>query len=484
MVGSLLALIIAAVVLCAAAALRGGEYDEAYTAFLANGTPRPDWPTTPFRAGDAISATHVGTTAAAIAGNLRSGDVHPPLYFWAAWAWREAAGPSLFATRLLSVISALAALALVGAIACTRAIPPMPAMLLCLGSYGFTYTGTIARGFALAQLLNLLGAWAVLRTRHPAAALAAGTAFGAAAFANYLAVFTAGAFLLWLLVTRAWRRAAGLALGMVPFLAGSAWFFLAQRGSRQGQFPPFEFLPSLVRLAQYQAAALLGGLPLYAGTARPFLAALLALLCAALAMLILYRVRRLPPPLLLATVATPAGLLALGFVFNTTPIELRYLAFSAPFVALLLAAVLTPRLCALILAVQAAAIAGMLIRPETMQPQAQAALDAASLAGPDGLVLLPRGNDGVGVAGAFLLAAPAGMRAMIITTAPDPATITAPRAVLVLLSLDRDSRATSAALDAAFAASPLWRPAGEAANLRVYDRTGGTPWPVSSTASN
>jgi len=484
MVGLSLTLLIAAIVLCAAAALRGGEYDEAYTTFLANGTPRPDWPTTPFRAGDAISATHAGTTAAAIAGNLRSGDVHPPLYFWVAWAWREAAGPSLFATRLLSVLSALAALALVGAIACARAIPPIPAMLLCLGSYGFAYTGTIARGFALAQLLNLIGAWAVLRTRHPAAALAAGIAFGAAAFANYLAVFTAGAFLLWLLVTRAWRRAAALALGMVPFLAGCAWFFLAQRGSRQGQFPPFEFLPSLVRLAQYQAAALLGGLPLYAGTARPFLAALLALLCAALAIVVLYRVRRLPPPLLLATVATPAGLLALGLAFNTTPIELRYLAFSTPFVALLLAAVLTPRVRALVLAVQAAAIAGMLIRPETMQPQAQAALDAASLAGPDGLVLLPRGNDGVGVAGAFLLAAPAGMRAMIITTAPDPATITAPRAVLVLLSLDRDSRATSAALDAAFAASPLWRPAGEAANLRVYDRTGGTPWPVSSTASN
>ena len=45
--------------------------------------------------------------------------------------------------------------------------------------------------------------------------------------------------------------------------AGDLWFFLAQRGTRTGQFPPFEWLPGLVRLARCTAGAVLGGLPLY-----------------------------------------------------------------------------------------------------------------------------------------------------------------------------------------------------------------------------
>ena len=41
--------------------------------------------------------------------------------------------------------------------------------------------------------------------------------------------------------------------------------------------------------------------------------------------------------MLAAAVAPPIGLLLLGAVFNNTPIELRYLSFGLPFVALLLA---------------------------------------------------------------------------------------------------------------------------------------------------
>jgi hypothetical protein len=102
------------------------------------------------------------------------------------------------------------------------------------------------------------------------------------------------------------------------------------------------------------------------------------------------------------------GLLLLGMVLGQTPIELRYLAFSVPFVGLLLAGALgslRPRWRMAIGVplgmVQAVALLGMMTRAETMQPARATAAAAARLVG-DGVVLLPRGNDGVGVVGAFV----------------------------------------------------------------------------------
>lgn len=457
----------AAVVLLTIATLRGGEYDEAYTVFLTNGTAKPAWPPHPIQAGEAVATTQSGASLASIARDLRQGDVHPPLYFWAAWAWRGVAGDSLLAARFFSVLCALAALALVAAIARALTIPAIPATLLCLGSYAFAYTGAIARGFALAQLLNLLGVWLLLRGR----AIAAGLALGAAAATNYLAVFVAGAALAWLILHRHWRRAAVLVLGMVPGLALALYFFLAQRASRTGQFPPFDLLPALARLGQYGVASLLGGLPLYAGPARGFLSVALGAFALGLSILVLAQARRVPLVALLTTAAPPIGLLALGLIFNNTPIELRYLAFASPFLALLLAAALPRPLLALVLAIQTLSLTGLATRPETMQPQAATAREAARLAGPTGIVLVPHGNDGVGVAGAFLLAAPAHLRVQIITT--PPSAIAEDRVVLALLALDQESRATTARLLTHMDKYPSWRLAAEAANLRAYQRQRG-----------
>ena len=123
-----------------------------------------------------------------------------------------------------------------------------------------------------------------------------------------------------------------------------------------------------------------------------------------------------------------------------------------------------------VLAIQAAAIAGLITRSETMQPQQAAARAAADWAGRDGLVLLPRGNDGVGVAGVFLLSAPSSLRVMVLSEPPDLTQALPRRVVLALLGLDQSSRATSAALAAAFTTNPCWRAAGDAPNLRAYDR--------------
>ena len=146
-------LLLACLVLLAAAWLRGAEYDEQYTLFLTAGTPRPDWPGTPLTAAEVVARQGTRSGAAAIARDLRATDVHPPLYFWTVAAWRMSVADGLFGTRLLSVGFSVGALALVGALARRAGVPAAVAMLLTLGCYGFVYTGVVARGFALAQVL-------------------------------------------------------------------------------------------------------------------------------------------------------------------------------------------------------------------------------------------------------------------------------------------------------------------------------------------
>ena len=62
---------------------------------------------------------------------------------------------------------------------------------------------------------------------------------------------------------------------------------------------------------------------------------------------------------------------------------------------------------------QAAGLAGLMTRPETMQP-ARATAAAASRLAPGGLVLLPRGNDGVGIVGAFAIESPPAQRLLVV----------------------------------------------------------------------
>jgi hypothetical protein len=314
---------------------------------------------------------------------------------------------------------------------------------------------------------------------------ATGLCLGAAALSNYLATFVAGAVLLWLLPRpRAWVAAtAGFAL----LLPVDFWFFLAQRGSRPGVFPPFSLLGSLPRLARYSAANLFGGLPLYVpGAARSVVGVALAtaaVLAVGLIALCWSRTGTSRPRVLLTlgVLAPPAGLLLLGVASNSTPIELRYLAFATPFAALLLAGALAslPRrwcrgLGGVLLAIQAAALLGMMTRQETMQPARATAAAAAALA-EGGVVLLPRGNDGVGVVGAFVNEAPDQLRLSIAEQTDtqqqlDARVAGANRVVLALIGVDAASRATSALLRASFADDPGWRPAGSGFNVLAFDR--------------
>ena len=496
-------LLLGAGLLSGAARLRGAEYDEFYSLFVTSGTPRPDWPGGTFRAGQIRLILANSASPARIATELRRTDVHPPLYFWALATWCGLAGHGLRAARLLSVLAALAALGLVGAVAAASGVPAAPAMAFTLGSYAFVYTGAIARDFALAEALALGGTWLALRAAAaprapPRRFAAAGLLLGAASFTNYLATFIGAAVLAGLALPalrpgrigdrRRDAVTAGACLaGMAVWLPAGLWFFVAQRDSRVGQFTPFRLGGSLLLLARDAGGAVFGGLPLYvSGTARLAVGAALALLLAGLTGLIAARWRRIGRGrarlvLGLGAVAPAVGLLGLGLVFDSTPIELRYLAFATPFFGLLLAgalATLKPRpagtIGALVLGVQALALAGLLTRPETMQPGRAAAAAAARLAGPRGVVLLARGNDGVGVVGPFLLEAPPWLRVRLVTPAMSPAALRqaaagASRVVLALVGVDRDSRATVLHLRAAFAGGS-WRVLG-----RGFDALALTP---------
>jgi hypothetical protein len=433
-----LVLLLAFSVLASAALLRAAEYDEAYSLFLTAGDPRPAWPTGTFHAGDMRGLYDGRATPGQIAQTLRRLDVHPPLYFWTLEFWRRLAGPSWFAARLLSVLFSLAALAAVGWLAALADLPVLPTMLLTLFSYGFAYTGIVARGFALAQLLNILGvALSLAAPRKRGSALAGGIALGAASFANYLASFTGLALLAWLLATRNWRALLAAACGFALFIPADLYFFLAQKSSRAGQFNPFSWPHALAALVKDSGAAVFGGLPVYAGRFGPAVAlALGLLLCACLFM---SRQKRSPyrPLFCLLVMAPAAGLLALGLLFNNMPIEIRYLAFSLPFLALLLSP-LTRLPFLLLLTAQAAGVLGLCLAPATMQPQALAARQAAAV--PAALVLLPYGNDGVGIPGPFIAAAPNIMRIQLLRAGAPPDISAATTIALANIAIDAASR--------------------------------------------
>ncbi|HEY4173188.1 MAG TPA: hypothetical protein VGM42_09180, partial [Rhodopila sp.] len=431
------------------------------------GTARPDWPDTVFPAGR-VAATQTGhASLAGIARDLRTTDVHPPLYFWAVAAWRPVFGPSLFAVRMLSVLFGLVSLGLTGTIAQRLGIRPVTAMLLTLGCYGFVYTNAIARGFAPAETLTL-GGVTLLLGRRP---VLAGVCLGAACCCNYLAVFVAAAVIV---VTLSWRAVPAA----IPFLAIDAWFFAAQHGARPGQFPPFAVWPSLLRSAKYQVAAVFGGLPLYVdGIGRIVVGAMVAVVAIGTAAAIA-KTRPSRPEIRLvaaASVAPPIGLLLLGFVFNNTPIELRYFSFGLPFVALLVAWATPPNrgvrfVLPIVLTVQCVGIAGLLLSPRIMQPYRTAAAEAANVVG-DGIVLLPRGNDGVGIVGAFAIEAPPALPILLLRPTDPIAERIRPyrRVVLADLPQDRDSIATIQAIHTALSA-PGWRRVAVRSDVEAYER--------------
>jgi len=497
-------LLLAALILVTIANLRPPEYDESYSIFLTAGDPRPNWPTTPFSAAQ-VRADYTGQASPIqIAQALRTGDVHPPLYFWILDLWRQVFGESWQTARLLSVMFSLATLATLAQLAKQTNTPITPTILIAVLAYGYAYTSTITRNFALAQLLTTLALTLIVRcvgwaerseADHlpttsqeipinpvsPAKAgilFLAGTTFSAATFTNYLSIFTPIATLLWLLtrqgpepgrmpLPRHLASTASFLAGLIVFLPADLYFFTAQHASRTSQFPPFHPIQAATLIAKDSGAAIFGGLPLYAAPyTAPVAAALLIFF------LICLTQATKPALFTLTALATPIGLFLLGLTFHNTPIEIRYCAFSIPSLALILATLPKPLRTTLIL-LESLGTIGLALAPSTMQPQALAARQAAALATPATLVLVPYGNDGVGIPGPFIAAAPGSLTIQIIKSPPTLAHQT--RIILATITADDSSRQTVSATLAALAANPCWRRTSTSPLTQSFARTCPTP---------
>lgn len=440
--------LLAALLLALVAHSRAPEYDEAYSVFLTAGDARPAWPSGVFTPGSVRTFYTGHARLGVISHDLKTGDVHPPLYFWALEFWRRLFGPSWFTTRFLSVVFSLGSLSLIAWLAEAAEIPVLTALGIALLSYGFAYTGIVARGFALAQCLSLLGSSIVfqgLRKNDRRLALGGGLALGAASFTNYLTVFTGCAMLFWLcLEQKRWRFLLPAIFGMAVFFPLDFSYFLAQHGSRAAQFAAFSPIRAIALLAKDSGAALFGGLALYAGRAGPELAAALLILSAACAFFVIKRRHDYSGLLALGAAASPLGLIALGLIFNNTPIEIRYLSFSIPYLTLLLAATLPCWLVLPLLAVEFCAIIGLALAPATKQPQGLAARQTMALNMPNALVLLPFGNDGVGVPGPFIAMLPDNTRLELLHPGVLPDLSHEKHIILATIGVDDASRASMA----------------------------------------
>lgn len=471
-------------VLIAAAWCRSGEYDEYYSIFLIAGQPRPDWPTGPFTVAVAQKFYHGHASFGQIARDLRHGDVHPPLYFWLLALWRDTFGTALFRLRLLSVLCTMCSLCLVACIARRIGAAPALAVTITLLSYGFAYTGIIARDFALAGAFSLAGVLLLIeaeRISKPAWAFAGGIALGAACFTNYLACFTTIAFLGWI-ATVGWRRKSvwlSSWFGAALFIPAGLWFFLAQKGTRKGQFMPFHLPHALVLLARDQAGAILGALPRYVPSPWSHIVeAALALLLAYFVILIVIRglpciTDRYRTLVIAGIIAPPLGLFALGIGFDTTPVEMRYLWLGLPYIGLALATALKDRrrTTAFLLAVQSAAIIGLAIAPQTMQPGARTAHAAAKLGTPATLVLIPFGNDGVGIPGPFIAALPHTTHIMVVRASNQAMLHEVGRyhrVAIARIEVDNTSRALVPALDTLFKTAPCWQSGSARRDIAVF----------------
>ncbi|MGC9269287.1 glycosyltransferase family 39 protein [Acidiphilium sp.] len=476
---------VVAIVLLIIAWSRGGEYDEYYSIFLIAGDARPNWPIMPVTVATLRHFYHGHGTFLTIAHDLRHGDVHPPLYFWLLSLWRDLVGMGLVRMRDLSVLLTLVGLASLARIAARVGVSPLLTIVLTVLCYGFAYTGIVARNFALADTLSLTGVMLLLaadnrKDRVPA--LLGGVALGAACFSNYLASFTTIAALAWFAVANRRHAAQALtpALGAGVFIPAGAWFFLAQAGTRKGQFHPF-FLPrALLDLTRDQAGALLGALPRY--MPHPWSIVLEACLGLFAAFLVIVAIRSGLPLLaprhraliVSLILAPPIGLLALGAIFDNTPIEVRYVWLGLPYIGLILAAALRdrPRLAAVLMAVQLSAIIGLAIAPQTMQPAARTARSAAANSGPDTLVVVPFGNDGVGIPGPFIAAAPSRLLVQIIRTADavhPAAMMRFHRIIIANITVDSSSRTLIPQVAALFKATSCWRRQAAPSDIIVFD---------------
>ncbi len=434
-----------AVLLCAVAAFlllctafRSAELDEGYSLALLSGHPRVEWPSGVFTKGDVAQWFERAPTSA-IPGNLRNYDVHPPLWFYAEAAWRSVAGADLVAARLFPVLLTLLNFGLVAALARQCRAPVAVTCAVAFGSYAVLYTGSTVRMYPMALTFLLLGTWLLLdvvqRVRDAAhrrgptgvdvfARMAlAGTCFGLGTVTHLLILFPCIALCAVaapsLLSRGRVASVALLAAAPLPFIAWASDYFLVQ-DKRDWQFPPFELLPAIGRIAQHYAGAVLGATPLLVeGRWQAVVGAALALVLGATILAAATGAKGMlgrteGRVAVVGAVMMPVTLFLLGVAFDRQVSAPRYMVYSVPFLAIVVARGLretalprrlTVPLLAALLGLQFVSAATLPWARATQQAARPAIGDIAQLWDEGSILLLPEAADTTGMTLTFLMEA-------------------------------------------------------------------------------
>jgi hypothetical protein len=124
-----------------------------------------------------------------------------------------------------------------------------------------------------------------------------------------------------------------------------------------------------------------------------------------------------------------------------------------------------------VLAVQLCGIIGLIFAHATMQPQARAARQIARLEMPKALILLPFGNDGVGVPGPFIAAAPGNFNIELIRPDTRPDLSKATSVILPLIRADGASSASISLILAGLQSDPCWAQRSSTPLFKSFIRT-------------
>jgi uncharacterized membrane protein len=352
-----IALLITLIAVSAAARLpsvfrAGPSYDEAVTLLEVSGHATPVWPEEPAPASIAKAQLRGAATLSQITDELRSTDVHPPLYYWCLTLWRQYLGFSIETARSLSVVFSLGTVVLFYLLLRAGGIKhPLIAVTIYTFSAAALHSATQARPYALASFLVMTEAFfayracSVLAQGKASAGAYSGAmaiSFSAAFFTGYLTIFPGLVILLWYLFAN-WRTsrlaavsfpllALFLALNVSPLLFSQ----LPARPHQQAGFPGL--LRALETLAQMNLGVIF---PLFAHRAVNYALALATVALIATGAWSLWRVRKEDNRklwlLLAGLVSAPTlGMLALNLLFNKHLNEPRYVQFAGPALAVFL----------------------------------------------------------------------------------------------------------------------------------------------------
>lgn len=429
---TVLVLALVTVLLVFSAVIRSFELDEGYSLLLLDGLPRLNWPTHAFSRPEVADWFERQSRIQSITSNLRHYDVHPPLWFFAEWKWRDLFGSGLLAARSLSICLTISNFLVFLAIARRFGAQPAMASAVAFLSYVIIYTGATVRMYPLALLFLQLGVLFLLATlqsrrgsEHVRSAVVAGACFGLGSVTHMLVLFPAvlmcAVTAVFLLKRRCLGAVAALAVTPLPMVAWASTYFLVQ-DRRDWQFPPFQAIQMLRRVAQDEAAALLGGTPLYfTGSAQLAVGGLLVLLLLAVAVAVvaaLLALRREPEAWVIATgaVAMPCVLFGLGLVFHRQASEPRYMLYGIPFLALLLTrgmsreqyvpSAVIDGFFACLLAAELVGSGGLLFSRSMQQDARPAIAEIMRQWKPGALLLLPEAADTTGMTVDYVFEAP------------------------------------------------------------------------------